>query len=75
MIAPAGSRFRSKVGVIAEAVSEVEDALPHSQLAPFNDHFHPLPPSGVARRSRGHIMGGPVVAANLYPKKESVSAY
>lgn len=74
-VAPAGSRFRSKVGVIAEAVSEVEDALSRSQLAPFNDHFHPLPPSGVARKSRGHIMGGPVAAVNLYPLKQSVSAH
>lgn len=69
---------RCKLSVIAEAVSEFSEALPHSKLQPYDAHFHPYrgkgkPAEGRPAKSSSRRVGNPFVAINFIPKEFPVN--
>jgi mitochondrial transcription factor 1 len=63
---------RCKVSVIAQAVADIQPALPAYKLKPYEEHFHPIPSLQVMAkmnelRSEAKRAGHPHVALNVVP--------
>ncbi|KAJ6609896.1 S-adenosyl-L-methionine-dependent methyltransferase [Mycena sp. CBHHK59/15] len=74
--------IRCKLSMIAAAVASCSEAVPHSALQPYADHFHPTPSAAVqaqrakekreAKRLTGGKPGNPFVAINIVPLESRV---
>ncbi|KAJ6593879.1 S-adenosyl-L-methionine-dependent methyltransferase [Mycena capillaripes] len=67
---------RCKLSMIAAAVASFEEAVPHSALQPYAEHFHPIPLPMTLTREKGkqesrslmaRKAGTPFVAVNFTP--------
>jgi transcription factor 1 len=66
---------RCKVSVMAEAVAEMSHAVSPEVLAPYPDHWHPIPSQisqNMTRRAQNRKVGQPMVALTLNPRAEQV---
>ncbi|THH09807.1 hypothetical protein EW145_g1765 [Phellinidium pouzarii] len=65
------SQAYCKVSVIAQAVSEIEEAIPTKDLSPYNNYFYP--PTGLQgeKRTANRPAGTPNAAINVWPLAKS----
>ena len=66
MISRPGSSQYCRLSVVAQASTEVEEAIPTEALLPYKDHF--FPPFRENREA-------PMAAANIYPLRDPVRFY
>ena len=73
--APQGAQSRCKVGVIAQATADLQNAVSPSALLPYDDHFHPsTTKSHAEKKPESRRLGHPLAAANIVPYKNQVSS-
>ncbi|OSD04052.1 S-adenosyl-L-methionine-dependent methyltransferase [Trametes coccinea BRFM310] len=66
------AKARCKLSVIAEACAEVEDAVDPEMLAPYEEHFYPLPAASGIQKPSTKRVGQPMHAITATPYSEQV---
>ena len=67
---------RCKVGVIAQATAELEDAVNPDALLPYDSHFHPTTVGRPVQESKpeSRRLGHPLAAVNIIPFENQVKS-
>ncbi|KAI0330161.1 S-adenosyl-L-methionine-dependent methyltransferase [Cubamyces sp. BRFM 1775] len=71
LTAPAKKTQRCKLAVIAEATADLQEVDPRA-LAPYADHFYPLPVGSSVTRSTSKRVGQPIHAITATPYADQV---
>ncbi|KAH9855169.1 S-adenosyl-L-methionine-dependent methyltransferase [Lenzites betulinus] len=63
---------RSKLAVIGEATADFQETTDSTELAPYADRFHPIPPASAASRAVSKKVGQPMHAITAIPYADQV---